>query len=124
MTTATHRSARAALSTLLAGFAGFQAGCCQYPCYQQPACPPVATQPAVVRYGAVCEVPSTSGPTIISQAKPGSSSSVVAEAPRPRVVVSEPSGRVTGRAGWRRSDPESIATTRSEGAIDDEPIRR
>jgi hypothetical protein len=124
MTTATHRFVRAALSTLLAGCAGLLAGCCQYPCYQQSGCPPVATQPAVIRYGAVCEAPANSGPTIISQAKPGSSSSVVAEVPRPRVVVSEPSGQVSGRAGWRRSDPESIATTRSEGAIGDETTDR
>jgi hypothetical protein len=124
MTTATHRFVRAALSTLLAGCAGLLAGCCQYPCYQQPGCPPVATQPTVIRSGPVCEAPATSGPTIISQARPGSSSSAVAEAPRPRVVVSEPSGRVSGRTGWRRSDPESLATTRSEGAIGDESIDR
>jgi hypothetical protein len=44
-------------------------------------------------------------------------------APRPRVVVSEPSGRLAGRSGWRRPDPESIAT-RVEGTLDDDTINR
>ena len=47
----------------------------------------------------------------------------MADAPRPRVVVSEPTGRLAGRSGWRRSDPENVAT-RLEGAVDDDAVRR
>ena len=89
-------------------------GCCHY-CYQhQPVCPPVASSAPVVRYGAVCDAPSEG--TVISQAPSRSSS--INDAPRPKVVVSEPSGR--NSSGWRRSDPESMATTRVEGASDGE----
>jgi hypothetical protein len=47
----------------------------------------------------------------------------MANAPRPKVVISEPSGRLPGQAGWRRTDPENIAT-RIEGAVDEETVPR
>ena len=110
-----------ALLTALVGWAGLQSGCCQHACYQpQMGCPPVAAQAGVLRYGAVCEAPGPGG-TIISQAPSRSSS--IADAPRPRVVVSEPGGRLAG-GGWRRTDPESLATTRVEGSLDDSTTTR
>jgi hypothetical protein len=120
MTTAPRRriTRLAALSLLTLG-----AGCCQ-PCYVpvQPGCSPAivpapaattssAAAPAAVRYGEVCEAPAAG--SVPSKSTP------VVNAPRPRVVVSEPSNRrLAGRSGWRRSDPEAIAT-RVEGAVDD-----
>ncbi len=92
-----------------------QGGCCHW-CYNhQPACAPAAASAPVVRYGAVCEAPAEG--VVVSQGAPRSSSTSINDAPRPKVVVSEPNGRST--SGWRRSDPESLATTRVEGSIDD-----
>ena len=123
MPTATpRRLARFAAPALISAWAGLHAGCCQ-PCYApvQPGCPPLAaTQPAVVRYGEVCETPAA-GSSAVAQAAPLKSVPMAA-APRPRVVVSEPSGRLAGRSGWRRPDPESA--TLVEGALDDDVIRR
>ena len=113
---------RVFLSICLVGWAGMQAGCCQYYCTPQPGCGPVAAQAGVVRYGAVCEAPE--GGTVISQAPARTQSSPIRDAPRPRVVVSEPSGRLAGAGGWHRSDPENFATTRLEGAIEDETRNR
>jgi hypothetical protein len=113
---------RAVLFLFLVGSAGMQTGCCQYYCYPQPGCGPVAAQAGVVRYGAVCEAPE--GGTVVSQAPAKSRSSAIADAPRPRVVVSEPGGRLAGAGGWHRSDPENFATTRLEGTIDDESRNR
>jgi len=83
--------------------------------------PPMAAQPAVVRYGEVCEAPAAGSPALAQSAP--SKATPMARAPRPRVVVSEPTGRLAGRSGWRRPDPESIAT-QIEGNVDDESIRR
>jgi hypothetical protein len=120
MSTASARIRPTALLTIVATWAAIQTGCCQHWCYQQPGCPPVAAQAGVVRYGAVCEAPGQPE-TVISQAQ--GSSPAIANAPRPRVVVSEPGGRLAGNGGWRRMDPESIATTRTEGALDESATR-
>jgi hypothetical protein len=80
----------------------------------------VATQPATVRYGEVCQTP-PAGSSAVAQ---GSGAATMGSAPRPRVVVSEPSGRLARRGGWRRSDPDSTIATRLEGAIDDDTVDR
>lgn len=78
----------------------------------------------------ICDVPTTvAGGGLITTAPAGT---VVATAPRPRVVVSEPTGgmpffRGGSRFGWRKSassDPANIATTRVDGALDDDSISR
>jgi hypothetical protein len=97
---------------------------CANPCYApaQPVCPPVAAAaPATVRYGEICQTPAA-GSSSVAQSTP-SRAATMADAPRPRVVVSEPSNRLAGRAGWRRVDPEAIAT-RVEGAVDEDVVRR
>ncbi len=116
------RLTRFAGLSLLSACVAVPAGCCQ-PGYvpAQPGCPPMASQPAAVRYGDVCQTPSA-GSSAVAQAAPSRVASM-ADAPRPRVVVSEPTGRLAGRSGWRRTDPESIAT-HLEGAVDDDTIRR
>ncbi len=120
MSTARHQR-RIGLASTILGLACAQVGCCQH-YYAQPAlgCPPVAAQPSAMRYGSVCEA--TDG-TVVGQTP--SRSSTIADSPRPRVVVSEPNGgRLAGRSGWRRTDPEGLATTRVEGALDDETVHR
>lgn len=119
---ARRRPARFAASPLLGALAGLASGCCQ-PGYVavQPGCPPMASQPAAVRYGDVCQTPA-GGSAVVVQSTPAGAATM-GNAPRPRVVVSEPGGRLAGRTGWRRSDPESIAT-RLEGAIDDDTVRQ
>jgi hypothetical protein len=77
----------------------------------------------VSRYGEVCEVPSAVDQQLAVQ-RNGQPSYVTGAAPS-RVVVSEPQGSGpfvsrSSRMAWRRPDPESIATTRVEGAIDDD----
>jgi hypothetical protein len=113
----TRQKSRIAQSVLCVALSTLAQGCCNPCCYQQaPGCPlgVVQSQPAAIRYGSVCETP-------------GEGSTVVASAPRPKVVVSQPNGGgglFGGRNGWRRSDPESFATTRIEGAIDDDTTLR
>jgi hypothetical protein len=108
---------RALLLVLATGYVGLLSGCCHHWCYNRASeCPPVTANAGAVRYGSVCDAPE--GDTIISQAPRRSS---VGSAPRPRVVVSE-SG--SGSNGWRKSDPESMATTRMEGNIDDDARTR
>jgi hypothetical protein len=114
-----HRIERAGPLLLVLSFAVVQSGCCQ------PCCPPsgaatVTAQPGAIRYGSVCDVPGSSS-AVASQ--PGATAPSMANAPRPKVVISEPSGRLPGQAGWRRTDPENIAT-RIEGAVDDETVPR
>jgi hypothetical protein len=77
----------------------------------------------VRRYGEVCEVPPETDRQIAVQ-RSGQPSYVTGSAPS-RVVVSEPQGSGSfmsrsSRMAWRRPDPESLATTRVEGAIDDD----
>ncbi len=119
------RITRLAAPCLLAIGTAAGSGCCQ-PAYApvQPGCPPVAaaSAPATVRYGDICQTAPAAGSSSVVQSTP-SRAATMADAPRPRVVVSEPSNRLAGRAGWRRVDPETIAT-RVEGAVDDDTVRR
>jgi hypothetical protein len=117
------RFVRGTLGVLLAGWVG-SAGCTHNYYYGSvpTACAPGTTiVPGTVQYGSVCEVPArvVGGGSIVASS-PGVRSSVVTAAPPgSRVVVSEP----TNRSGltWRRSDPESsLATTRVEGALEDD----
>ena len=119
------RFARGGSVTLLAGVIG-SAGCTHNYYYGNvPVCGPTATlPPGTVQYGAVCDVPTqvVGGGSVVTQAPP--STTVVAGARPPRVVVSQP---IAGpqRFPWRRSDPDGgLATTRVEGALDDPSITR
>jgi hypothetical protein len=107
-----HRLGRAGPPALVLGWALAQAGCCQ-PCCPQAGTVASAAQPSTVRYGAVCEDP-RSGSTIVSEVE--GQPPTIAKAPRPKIVVSTPS------SGWRRSDPENIAT-RVEGGLEDSTIK-
>jgi hypothetical protein len=97
---------------LLVGLAG-GAGCTHN--YYYGTSVPLCPEPETVRVGSVCDVP---GRTVITQVAPPRSS---------RVVISEPrGGPLAGgsRLGWRRSDPESLATSSVEGSLDDETLSR
>ena len=97
---------------LLAGLAG-GAGCTHN--YYYGTAVPLCPEPEPVRVGSVCDVP---GRTVVTQVVPPRSS---------RVVISEPrGGPVVGgsRLGWRRSEPEGLATSRVEGSLDDETLSR
>ncbi len=124
MSTASDRFANRIVLIFFAAWAGVQSGCCQHDYYVQ-GCPPgTSAQPAVIRYGSVCEAPAPGG-TVIGQS-PSQRPSTAGQAPstRPRVVISEPGPRLANRPGWRRSDPDSFATTRVEGPIDEDSINR
>jgi hypothetical protein len=124
------RSMRATLGIFLAGCAG-SAGC-THNYYYGPlpvACAPGSSStvvPGSLQYGSVCEVPTRifGGGTVVA-ASPGIRSSVTTTAPpssstSSQVVVSEPANR-SRLSPWRRSDPESsLATTRVDGALDEE----
>ena len=94
-----------------------------------PGCPPVG-QTVTTQLGQVCDVPSdnvitsSAPPSVVSQANPSSS---VAVEPNPRrVVISRPSYNpvFNNRLRWRRPlDPESVATTRVEGALPDSTVK-
>ena len=104
------RLMRGGLVLLLSGWVG-SAGCIQnyYPV-------PVAGSGGVVQYGSVCDVPAARG-TVVTQGAPATT---VIGAQPPRVVVSQPSSGFS----WRRSDPESLATTRVEGNIDEPTVTK
>jgi hypothetical protein len=118
------------IAVWLAGWIG-SAGCTHNYYYGTPpvACAPGTTTaaPGTVTYGSsICDLPSQlfgrSSSTFVA-ASPGVKSSVTTTAPPTSsasdVVVSEPANRP--RLSWRRSDPESsVATTRVEGALNDE----
>ncbi len=99
------------------------AGCTQYhyygnggPCDMPPGARPVVIQSPPA--GDVCEVPPRSGTTIVNNSPSGGS----------QVLVSQPQGvrnadAAGSRFAWRRSDPESMATTRVEGGIDESAVR-
>ena len=84
----------------------------------------VPGQPVTVqRYGEVCVVPPAADRQVAIQ-RDGQPSSVTGAAPS-RVVVSQSQGSGAfnsrgSRMAWRRPDPETLATTRVEGAIDDD----
>lgn len=101
-------------------------------------CDPVApgavissTAPSV---GAICDVPAQAQPgamasqpgAMVAQNGPGAAP-IVSRAARPiapRPIYSQPAGRPGLRGGsglvWRGTQPENLATTRIEGAYDDE----
>jgi hypothetical protein len=115
---------------ILAIWAVASAGCTHHHYYGNalPACGPVATVPATVSNGSVCEVPTVGGGPLFGRARSGAT--IVSSAPyyqgarAPRVVVSEPSnGPRLGR--WHAKDPESsVATLRVEGAEADPTATR
>jgi hypothetical protein len=90
--------------------------------------------------GQICEVPS--GQVVVSgtpSSEAGSGSGVVVQSPaqnstvvgnaQPRVVISQPAyrpsiGQTVNGLRWRRPDPESVATTRVEGALDSSSTRQ
>ena len=120
-----------AASALLLGLAGGP-GCTHNHYYGAAApglCDPqVASQPVVIQQpsqpvliqqpGAVCEVPANSG---------GSGVTIVPSYPSSpgKISVSQPQGPNTGgsRYAWRKPSPESVATTRVEGGIDESAVR-
>ena len=132
-------SLRGTLWVVLAGWVG-SSGCTHNYYYGSvPACGPTGL-PVSTQVGQVCEIPSNQ--VIVSgtpSSDTGSGSSVVAQAPRqgstvvsnpqPRVVISQPAygnsiGQSINRLKWRRPDPESLATTRVEGALDGGTVRQ
>ena len=126
---------RKAVWIVLAGWAGLS-GCTHNYYYTTPNCVP-AGETVTTQVGSVCDVPSgqivagsstTEGTVIQSPAR----RSIVSGAPAgsSRVVISQPgysvqSGRTSNRvAGWRRPDPDSLAVTRVEGALDSGTVNR
>lgn len=85
---------------------------CTHNHYYYGASPLCETTPAVVEYGAVCEVPSTNRAVIVADAPPSR-----------RVAVSRPRNKAGSGFAWRSPDPEALATTRVEGGLDDATLR-
>lgn len=118
-------TARRAALIVLAGLCA-TTGCTHYHYYGQPGPYAVPGASAVTTSGNVCEVaPAGTGTRVVVQSPqqnyavpPGGS----------RVVISEPqgTGRLSrgGRFAWRKPDAETLATTRVEGAIDDDTKTR
>jgi hypothetical protein len=132
-------SLRGTLWVVLAGWVGFSGCTHNYYYGSVPACGPTGL-PVSSQVGQICEVPS--GQVVVSGTPSdvaGSGSSVVVQPPpqsstvitstQPRVLISQPAygpsiGQSTSRLKWRRPDPESLATTRVEGALDSGSIRQ
>lgn len=102
------RFLRIAALTTLAGASG-----CTHNHYYYGAAPLCEPGPAVVTYGAACEVPDASRGAVVVSATPRTQG----------VLVSRPQGRLGSRMAWRRPDPEALATTRVEGGLDDAALR-
>jgi hypothetical protein len=103
---------------VLAAVAAAMSGCITHHHYYGQ----VPADATVLPNGAVCEVPSTGPGTLLSQPTPSRTTTVITAAPSPVVISSTPMGvrpfqRGASRFGWR--NPEPMATTRAEGAIDD-----
>lgn len=123
-----NRIRRITATALLAALPG-AAGCATHYHYYGDAVPvcetPAGSAPLVVQVppeGAICEVPVDRPPTLVT-AVPlpvGSSSKVVVSQPQgARRVASSPGMRYA----WRKPEPDSMATTRIEGGIDDSTLR-
>ena len=90
-------------------------------------CPPLG-QAVTTQMGQVCEVPSE---TIVTSSAPivqGGTGAQLTSTPQSqsqRVVISQPAygPSFATRNRWHRADPESVATTRSEGALGDSNYR-
>ncbi len=114
---------RKALVIVLAGGFCFCGWGCQHHHYYyygasgvSGACPPGTVMPSTVVNGEVCEVPSE-----VDSGTMVSSRSTIIDNGRKRsqVVVSEPSGRLSSRLGWRSSNPEDVPVmTHVDGALD------
>lgn len=132
-------SLRGALWLVLMGWAT-SPGCIHNHYYGTvPACGPSGL-PISTQVGQVCEVPS--GQVVVSgspSVAPGPGSVIVVETPKqgatvmtnqqPRVVISQPAygpsiGQSASRFKWHSRDPEGLATTRVEGALDGGAINR
>jgi hypothetical protein len=130
---------RGTLWIILAGWVG-SSGCTHNYYYGAvPACGPTGL-PVSGQVGQICEVPS--GQVVVSGApssEVGPGSGVVVQAPsqgsavatntQPRVLISQPAygpsiSQSINRLKWRRPDPESLATTRVEGALDSGSVRQ
>jgi len=89
--------------------------------------PPVYAQPAditTIHYneGTVCEAPAAGNGTVVVAA-PARPAVVGSGAGSTRVVVSTPTGAPrtsSSRFAWHKPDPENLATTRVEGALDED----
>jgi hypothetical protein len=130
---------RRALGILIMAWAG-ASGCIHNHYYGtgMPGCPPIG-QPVTTQVGSICDVPTgqvivsnpSSSRTISSNvtAQPLAEGTAVASNGQPRVVISQPAfgppsiGQSTSRLKWRRPDPESLATTKVEGGLDDTTLR-
>ena len=102
-----------------------QSGCTHNYYYgATPGCPPYG-QTVTTQVGQVCEVPggtivtSNAAPATISQATVAGQP--VAGSTPPRVVISEPaySSTFSHPFRWKRPAQDSLAVTRSEGALDE-----
>lgn len=139
-------SLRRTLWALLLGWAG-ASGCIHNHYYGAlpGGCPP-GTQVVTTQVGPVCEVPAEPGSMVTSGSLSSENSSVVVQAPRSgatvistpasgsRVVINPPASQpsfgesmnqsVRRFEKWRHPDPESVATLRSEGSLDDGTIKK
>ena len=127
---------RHALWIVLAGCAGIS-GCTHNYYYTYPNCGPNG-ETVTTQVGSVCDVPSgamvagSSAPSqVIVQSPMRRMASAAPSLGSSRVVISQPgyapqSGRSSANrlAGWRRPDPESLAVTRIEGALEPETVNR
>jgi hypothetical protein len=117
------KSIRVAALIALAGVGGLTGCTHNYYYGSVPVGVAPSTGMAVNHYGEVCEVPNSGGQVIVQNQ--GQPSYIVAPAPS-RVVVSEPQGASpmrssrSNRYAWRKPDPETVATTRVEGAIEND----
>jgi hypothetical protein len=108
-------------------------GCHQHYYYYGDACPPGTTVPSTVRTGPVCDVPTqvveggtrvadgSSRSTVVTGATTTSPTGIKSS----RVVVSEPSE--PAKVAWKRSDPDSAATTTTtsvSGNLNDPSVNR
>ena len=107
---------------VLAAVAAGTSGCIQHHHYygQLPAC--TTPEATALPNGAVCEVPAAGTGTALSQATPGRTTTVITTPP-PLVISSTPMGVRPFQRGvspFRWRSPEPMATTKAEGAIDDD----
>ena len=114
---------RVGRAVLAAGLVGMS-GCITHHHYygQLPAA--ATTDATVLPNGAVCDVPAAGAGSLVTPATPSRTTTVIT-APAPVVITSTPMGvrpfqRGLSRFPWRGTEPERMATTRAEGAIDDD----
>ena len=87
-------------------------------------CPPIG-QPVPTQLGQICEIPGetvvTSNTTSAPIGQPSANAHLSSVPQAQRVVISQPAYNAssTNRFRWHRPEPESMATTRSEGSLQD-----